>query len=111
MQRTIVRGSLYRLISPRRRASDSQRPRRLRRDKNQAVVFAFANATQEGRGFPLLKLEGLDPDAEYKLTWIEGKARAGTPESASGAWWMRHGIQLELRGDYQAAAFRLDIGR
>ena len=54
------------------------------------------------------KTRGLDPDAEYNLSWIEGKSRPGTPESASGAWWMRHGIQLELRGDFQAAAFRLD---
>jgi alpha-galactosidase len=77
-------------------------------DKNQAVVFAFANATQEGRGFPLLQLQGLDPEAEYKLSWIEGKSQPGTPESASGAWWMRHGLQLDVRGDFQAAAFRLD---
>jgi alpha-galactosidase len=77
-------------------------------DKNQSVVFAFANATTEGRGFPLLQLEGLDPAAEYKLTWIEGKAWEGTPEIASGAWWMRRGIQLNLRGDFQAAAFHLD---
>jgi len=43
---------------------------------------------------------------------IDGKALPpGTPESASGAWWMSHGIQLDLRGDYQAAAFRLDQSR
>jgi alpha-galactosidase len=107
VQRTIVRGSLYRIISPREGQGFSA-TETVASDKNQAIVFAFANATQEGRGFPLLKLEGLDPEAEYKLSWIEGKAQAGTPESASGAWWMRHGIQLELRGDYQAAALRLD---
>ncbi len=110
VQRTIVRGDLYRLISP-RDGSGMSATETVASHKNQAVVFAFANATQEGRGFPLLKLEGLDPAAEYKLTWIDGKARAGTPESASGAWWVRHGIQLELRGDYQAAAFRLDTVR
>ena len=81
------------------------------RDKSQAVVFAFTHSTQEGRGFPLLQLQGLEPDAEYQLTWIEGKARSGTPPSASGAWWMRHGVWLELRGDFQAAAFRLDHQR
>jgi alpha-galactosidase len=59
----------------------------------------------------LLQLQGLDPDAEYKLSWIEGKARADTPASASGAWWMRHGIHLELRGDFQAVAFQLDRQR
>jgi len=47
-------------------------------------------------------------DAQYKLTWIEGKAEPGTPEVATGAWWMNHGLRLDLRGDFQAAAFRLD---
>jgi alpha-galactosidase len=27
---------------------------------------------------------------------------------ASGAWWMNHGIEVALRGDFQGAAFRLD---
>jgi alpha-galactosidase len=107
VQRTIVRGDLYRLISPRGdskfSATETVSP-----DKRQAVVFAFSHSTQEGRGFPLLQLQGLDPDAEYQLTWIEGKARLETPTSASGAWWMRHGLQLDLRGDFQAAVFRLD---
>ncbi|MGB8458358.1 MAG: GH36 C-terminal domain-containing protein, partial [Candidatus Acidiferrum sp.] len=107
VQRTIVRGDLYRLISP-RDGSEFSSTETVSSDKNQAVVFAFANATQEGRGLPLLQLEGLDPTAEYKLGWIEGNAQPGILASASGAWWMHHGIQLELRGDYQAAAFRLD---
>src|SRR5271170_775474 len=107
VQRTIVRGDLYRLISP-RGGSEFSATQTVSADKNQSVVFAFANATQEGRGFPLLQLQGLDPNAEYKLSWIEGKAWPGTPESASGASWMRHGLQLDLRGDFQAAAFRLD---
>lgn len=107
VQRTIVRGDLYRLISP-LDGSEFSSTESVSRDKNQAVVFAFANATQEGRGFPLLQLLGLDSEAQYKLSWIEGKALPNTPETASGAWWMNHGIQLELRGDFQAAAFRLD---
>jgi alpha-galactosidase len=107
VQRTIVRGDLYRLISP-RNGSEFSATETISGDKNQAVVFAFTHSTQEGRGFPLLQLQGLDNDAEYKLTWIEGKALVGTPESASGAWWMHHGLQVDLRGDFQAAAFRLD---
>jgi alpha-galactosidase len=107
VQRTIVRGDFYRLISP-LHGSEFSSTETVSSDKNQTVVFAFANATQEGRGFPLLQLQGLDPDGEYKLTWIEGKSLPDTPGSASGEWWMRHGLQLELRGDYQAAAFRLD---
>jgi alpha-galactosidase len=78
------------------------------KDKSQAVVFAFANATIKGRGFPSLQLLGLDPATEYRVAWIEGKGTPDTPASASGAWWMHHGIQVEMRGDYQAAAFQLD---
>jgi alpha-galactosidase len=107
VQRTIVRGDLYRLISP-RDGSEFSSTETVSNDKKQAVVFAFSHSTQKGREFPLLQLRGLDPDAEYKLGWIEGKARPDTPASASGAWWMRHGIQLELKGDFQGGAFRLD---
>ena len=107
VQRTIVRGDLYRLISPRDN-SEISATETVSADRNQAVIFAFVNASNKGRGFPLLQLLGLDPDADYKLSWIEGKASPETPDSASGAWWMRHGIQLLLRGDYQAAAFHLD---
>jgi alpha-galactosidase len=110
VQRTIVRGNLYRLVSP-RNGSEFTSTETVSADKSQSVVFGFANATQEGRGFPLLQLQGLEPEAVYKLSWIEGEADPATPETASGAWWMRHGIQLNLRGDFQAAAFRLDRQR
>jgi alpha-galactosidase len=110
VQRTIVRGDLYRIISPRNR-SEFSATETVAGDRNQAVVFAFTHSTQEGRGFPLLQLQGLDPEADYKLGWIEGKVRPGTPASASGAWWMRHGVELDLRGDFQAAAFQLDRRR
>src|SRR5277367_1450605 len=48
VQRTIVRGDLYRLISP-RDGGGMAASETVSGDKNQAVVFAFANATQEGR--------------------------------------------------------------
>jgi alpha-galactosidase len=110
VQKTIVQGDLYRLVSP-RGASTLSATETVSADKGQAVVFAFTHATEEGRGFPLLQLQGLDADAEYKLSWIEGKAAEGQPESASGAWWMRHGMQLDLRGDFQGTALRLDRQR
>jgi alpha-galactosidase len=109
VQPTIVQGALYRLISP-RDGSEFSATQTVREDKSQSVVFAFIHSTQEGRGFPLLKLKGLDPNAEYAITPIEGKARAGTPAVASGAWWMNHGLDFDesFRGDFQAMAFRLD---
>ncbi|KAA6465440.1 alpha-galactosidase [Acidobacteria bacterium AB60] len=109
VQPTIVQGDLYRLISP-RNGSEFSATQTVNAAKSQSVVFAFIHSTQEGRGFPLLKLKGLDPDAQYALTPIEGKAAADSPTTASGAFWMNHGLALhdDFRGDFQAAAFRLD---
>jgi alpha-galactosidase len=109
VQKTIVQGDLYRLISP-RNGSEFSATQTVNGDKSQSVVFAFIHSTQEGHGFPLLKLEGLDAKAEYTLTAIEGAPGKGTPATASGAWWMNHGLEMSenFRGDFQAAAFRLD---
>jgi alpha-galactosidase len=109
VQPTIVQGDLYRLISP-RDGSEFSATQTVNHDKSQSVVFAFVHSTQKGRGFPILKLKGLDAAAEYALTAIEGKAKAGAPAVASGAWWMNHGLEMDadFRGDFLGAAFRLD---
>ncbi|HEY2861709.1 MAG TPA: alpha-galactosidase [Terracidiphilus sp.] len=109
VQATIVQGDLYRLISP-REGSEFSATETVRADKGQAVVFSFIHSTQEGRGFPLLKLKGLDPKSLYALTVIEGKPDGRTPAVASGAFWMNHGVDMGegFRGDFQAAGFRLD---
>src|ERR1700733_5848688 len=107
VQKTITQGDLYRLVSPRDDSAFSS-TQTVSPDKSQSVVFAFTVATKQGRLFPLLQLQGLDPNAKYKLTMIEGKVLRGTPESASGDWGLHPGINLDLKGDYQAAAFRLD---
>jgi alpha-galactosidase len=109
VQATIVQGNLYRLISP-RNGSEFSATQTVSQDKSQSVVFAFIHSTQEGRGFPILKLRGLDPSAQYAVTAIEGKPHAASPAVASGAWWMNHGMAMDenFRGDFQAAAFRLD---
>jgi alpha-galactosidase len=53
---------------------------------------------------------GLDPAANYTLSSIEGKTLPGEPQTASGAWWMNHGLEMDMgfRGDFQVVAFRLD---
>jgi alpha-galactosidase len=107
VQKTIALGDLYRLISP-TNGSEFAATEMVSPDKSQAVFFAYVHSTQEGRGFPRLQLLGLDPTASYTLSSIEGKAAPNTPESATGAWWMNHGIDLLVRGDFQASAFRLD---
>lgn len=109
VQSTITQGDLYRLISP-RDGSEFSATQTVTPDKRQSVVFAFVHSTQMRRGFPTLKLKGLDPAAQYALSSIEGKASAVAPAQASGAWWMNHGLDMDkdFRGDFQAAAFRLD---
>jgi alpha-galactosidase len=109
VQKTIVQGDLYRLISP-LNGSEFSATETVNHDRSQSVVFAFIHSTQEGRGFPILKLRGLDPGARYAVSPIEGKLRDGAPAVASGAWWMNHGIEMgeDFRGDFHAAAFRLD---
>ena len=109
VQRTIVQGDLYRLISP-RDGSEFSATQTVNHDKSQSVVFAFLHSTQLARPFPRLKLKGLDPAATYAITPIEGRELTGTPQSASGAWWMNHGLEMDedFKGDFQAAAFRLD---
>jgi len=109
VQKTIVQGDLYRLISP-LNGSEFSATQTVNHDKSQSVVFAFIHSTQEGRGFPILKLRGLDPSAQYAVSSIEGKLAEGSPAVASGAWWMSHGMEMgwEFRGDFQAAALRLD---
>ena len=62
--------------------------------------FCLCAFDTEERGFPRLQLLGLDPKATYALGSIEGKAAEGTPAEASGAWWMNHGIEVALRGDF-----------
>jgi alpha-galactosidase len=111
VQKTITQGDLYRLISPvdgQGNESEFSATETVSPDKAQAVFFAFVHSTREGRSFPRLQLLGLDPAATYALSGIEGKPADGTPNEASGAWWMNHGIDLQLHGDFQGAAFRLD---
>lgn len=99
---TVQRGALYRLLSPRDRAPWSA-TLSVAQDRSQAVLFAFQRQGEEARPFPTLALRGLDPQARYRLRPIHGKTAPGTPDVASGAYWMRRGIDIALRGDMQAA--------
>jgi alpha-galactosidase len=104
---TVQQGRLYRLVSP-RKGSPHSVTESVSNDGKQAVLFAFLHSSSTGSGYPGIQLRGLDPEARYRMRAIEGKAQAGTPEEASGAYWMSRGIDLSLRGDFQAAAVVLD---
>jgi alpha-galactosidase len=102
---TVQDGKLYRLSSP--MASDFSAMQYISRDNQQAVVFAFLHSQQFGRSMPLLHLEGLVEDAIYSVTTMNDKLQEQT-QKLSGAYLMHHGIQLRLRGDYDATAIKFD---
>ena len=107
MRETVQHGSLYRLISP-RDGSEHSVTESVSPDKSQAVVFAFLHSTHLQFPYPLLYLRGVDPKAQYKLHWITSTPGGDLPETGTGAYWMNSGIALNLMGDFQATAFRLD---
>jgi alpha-galactosidase len=104
---TVQQGQLYRLIAPRDGSSYSV-TESVSADGGQAVVFAFLHSSSLLYPYPRLQLQGLDPQARYRLRMLAGKPQEGTPVEAGGAHWMSDGIQLTLTGDFQAAAVVLD---
>jgi len=106
IRQTIQRGSLYRLISP-QNGSEQSVTESVSQDRRQAVTFAFLHSSQKLYPFPRIYLRGLDPDVRYTVHALAGRLSDGQPSEASGAYWMQHGVDVELRGDFQAAAFNL----
>ena len=107
IRETVQHGSLYRLISP-RNGSEFSVTESVSPDQNQAAVFAFLHSSQFGYPFPRIYLRGLDPKGQYRLHWITADPAGKLPETESGEYWMGVGVDLELHGDFQASAFRLD---
>jgi len=70
-------------------------------------MFAFLHSSKELYPYPRVRLRGLDPSARYSVSSIAGTLAPGTPTTASGAYWMQQGVDIQLRGDFQAAAFTL----
>jgi alpha-galactosidase len=102
---TVQDGKLYRLGSP--MESDFSGVQYISQDSKQIVLFAFLHSQKFGRSMPLLHLQGLSEDAVYSVSTIDDKLEEKA-EKASGAYLMHHGIQLRLRGDYDATALELD---
>jgi alpha-galactosidase len=107
VRQTIQHGALYRLVSP-RNGSEQSVTESVAEDGHEAVVFTFLHSSQFGYPYPRVFLQGLDETAHYKMTPIAGQAAKETPETATGAYWMHHGFDPLLEGDFQAAAFKLE---
>jgi alpha-galactosidase len=107
VRETVQHGELYRLISP-QGGSEFSVTESVSEDKRQAVIFSFLHSSQKGYPFPTVKLRGLDAERVYKLSPIRDAKASAAPQIASGAYWMSHGLDIVLRGDFQAAGFVLE---
>lgn len=104
---TIQDGALYRLISP-ENGSEYSVTESLSNDGAQAAIFAFLHSSQLGDGYPRIYPRGLEPAKEYTIHALTGKLDSRIPQRASGEYWMHHGIDVSLKGDFQAMLFTLD---
>ncbi len=104
---TVQQGSLYRLVAepagPGHWATEY-----VARDGSQAVLFGFLHSQQFGEPFPIVRAQGLEPAALYRLKPLDAKKAPGLPAEASGSALMGEGIRLALRGDYDATAIVLE---
>jgi alpha-galactosidase len=53
-------------------------------------------------------LRGLDPRGIYSIHAKQGTLVDAPVQRASGEFWMNHGVDVSLRGDFQAAYFTLE---
>jgi alpha-galactosidase len=58
--------------------------------------------------FLKIYLRGLDPTRQYHLRFIRSAKALDAPEVAGGGYWINHGINVLLRGDFQAAGVVLE---
>jgi alpha-galactosidase len=102
---TVQTGDLYRLFSP--RTNDLTANEYVSADGKQAVLFAFRHAQQYSLAAPTIRLHGLDEKAMYKVESTDGKLQERQPQ-LSGAYLMQVGLNVNLRGDYDATAIVLE---
>jgi alpha-galactosidase len=100
VRQTVQQGDLYRLIRP---ADPSGRSATfyVSPDKRQAVLFAFLHSSTKFDRQPAIQVRGLDPQKQYRMTPIDA-ASGAEGELQSGAYWMGHGVELPMTGDFQA---------
>jgi alpha-galactosidase len=71
------------------------------------VLFAFRHSQQYSTAAPTISLRGLDERAVYRVESIDGKL-VDAPPQLSGAYLMKAGLNLNLRGDFDATAVILE---
>ncbi len=98
---TVQRGDLYRVAPPRPDAATSA-TLYVAPDKGQAVLFQMLHSSMFRDNVGAMALDGLDPARTYKVRMLDGAALPdGVPGVASGAYWMRAGVRVKMKGDYK----------
>src|ERR1039458_188118 len=105
IRETVQQGDLYRLCSPREGALTANQY--ISAHGKQAVLFAFLHSQQYLRPLPALYLRGLDADALYRVKRLDEKVLEQQPV-LSGSFLMQHGLNLDLRGDYDSTLVILE---
>lgn len=104
VRETVQHGDLYRLVSGANNNPEYV-TESVARDRKQAVVFAYLHSSSLRYPFPRVFLRGLDPQANYTIRSIYGDTTQDTPATASGEYWMSHGVDINMKGDFKASAF------
>jgi len=102
---TVQNGDLYRLFSP--RAGDLTANQYVGPGGRHAVLFAFRHSQEYNTPAPTIRLRGLDPHAMYRIESIDNKLVEKQPQ-LSGAYLMEAGLNVDLRGDFDATAVVLE---
>ena len=107
VRQTVQQGDLYRLIRP---ADPSGRSATIyvSPDKRQAVLFAFLHSSTKFDRQPAIQVMGLDPRKQYRMTPIDA-APGAEGETRSGAYWMGHGVEVPMTGDFQARGVVFEV--
>jgi alpha-galactosidase len=90
IRETVQLGKLYRLRSPRESALSAVQF--VHQDGHETVVFAFLSTSLFGEFRAVLRLQGLEPDARYRID--------GTDTLLSGQALMKRGLPLTLKGSF-----------
>ena len=102
---TVQHGRLYRLNSGENK--EASQVEYVSEDGSQAAVFAYLHSQHYGLAYPVIHLEGLQPQAKYRIRALDPATYAGEA-TVSGAVLMNSGVSLRLSGDYASTALILE---
>jgi alpha-galactosidase len=101
---TVQMGDLHRLFSP--RTGDVTANEYVSADGKQAVLFVFRHSQEYNTPVPAIYLRGLDERTIYQIESVDDKLMEKQPQ-LSGAYLMRAGLNVVLRGDFDSTAIVL----